>query len=104
MKDLLRFVNAHYAKPIALKEAADFCGYSVSYFMKFFKSFTGETFVEYLNHYRLKKASELLTDTDRTILEISEATGFENHSYFIRLFKRYYGITPLQYRKKKGMH
>ncbi len=98
MKELLRYLDSSYMKPISLREAAAICGYSSSYFMKFFKSFTGTTFVEYLNNCRLKKAAELLTDTDETVLAISEATGFENHSYFIRLFKRYYGTTPYQYR------
>lgn len=100
MKELLRFLDNNYTRVISLGEAADFCGYSTSYFMKFFKAFTGTTFVEYLNHCRLKKAAELLTETDETVLAISEATGFENHSYFIRLFKRYYGTTPYQYRKQ----
>ena len=100
MKELLRFLDNNYTRTISLAEAADFCGYSTSYFMKFFKAFTGTTFVEYLNQRRLKKAAELLTDTDETVLAISEATGFENHSDFIRLFRRYYGTTPYQYRRR----
>ena len=66
--------------------------------MKFFKSFTSATFIEYLNRCRLEKAEELLRATDLTVLEISEQAGFENHSYFIRIFKRQYGITPRKYR------
>lgn len=99
MKDLLQFIAIHYASPLTLKEASDFCGYSTSYFMKFFKSFTGSTFVEYLNTYRLKKACELLLSTNLTVLEISGTVGFDNHSYFIRIFKRQYGITPKKYRR-----
>ena len=98
MKALLRFISANYMTPLTLREAAAFCGYSASYFMKFFKSFTSSTFVEYLNHYRLEKAGELLRETTLSILEISEQVGFENHSYFIRIFKRQYGITPRKYR------
>lgn len=98
MKDLLQFIALHYASPLKLKDAADFCGYSIPHFMKFFKSFTGSTFIEYLNTYRLKKACELLLTTNLTVLEISETVGFDNHSYFIRIFKRQYGITPKKYR------
>ena len=98
MKSLLHFINANYMNSLTLQEAASFCGYSASYFMKFFKAFTSSTFVEYLNHYRLEKAGELLRSTDLTVLEISEHVGFENHSYFIRIFKRQYGITPRKYR------
>ena len=101
MKALLRFLDENDRRAISLGEAAAFCGYSTSHFMKFFKSFTGHTFVDYLNHRRLEKAARLLCDTDDAVLSISEATGFENHSYFIRLFKRYYGLTPHQYRKQK---
>ena len=100
MKDLLQLISIHYANPLSLKDAASFCGYSIPHFMKFFKSFTGSTFVEYLNTYRLKKAGELLLSTDLTVLEVSEAVGFDNHSYFIRLFKRYYGTTPKKHRRQ----
>lgn len=100
MKELIRFINTNYSRQITIQEAADFCGYSPSYFMKFFKSFTGSTFVAYLNNYRLQKAGELLGSSQNTVLEISEMTGFENHSYFIRLFRRQFGITPFQYRRQ----
>ena len=99
IKELLLFIHSNYASPLSLKGAADFCGYSVSYFTKFFKSFTGMTLVEYMNHYRLEKACELLLTTDLSVIEISENTGFENHSYFIRLFHRQYQMTPLKYRR-----
>lgn len=100
IKELLLFIHTNYASPFTLKEAADFCGYSASYFSKFFKSFTGMTLIEYLNHFRLKKASGLLLTTNMSIIEISETTGFENHSYFIRLFRKHYKTTPKQYRKQ----
>lgn len=100
MKDLLLFIHTNYASPLTLKEAANFCNYSASYFSKFFKSFTGMTLIEYLNHYRLKKAGDLLLTTSMSIIEISETIGFENHSYFIRLFRKHYQTTPKQYRKQ----
>ncbi len=98
MKDFLQFIDTNYAKPLTLDEAAAFCGYSASYFTKFFKSFTSMTFVEYLNNFRLRKAAELLCGTQLTILEVSENAGYENLSYFIRIFKRRYGVTPKKYR------
>lgn len=99
MKELLVFIHSNYTSPLSLKEAAGYCGYSVSYFTKFFKAFTGMTLVEYINHYRLEKAAELLLTTDLSVIEISESCGFENHSYFIRLFQRHYQTTPLKYRR-----
>lgn len=100
MKDFLLFIHTNYASSLTLKEAADFCGYSASYFSKFFKSFTGMTLIEYLNNYRLKKASDLLLTTNMNVIEISETIGFENHSYFIRLFRKHYRTTPKQYRNQ----
>lgn len=103
IKDLLLFLHTNHAAPITLKEAADFCGYSASYFSKFFKSFTGMTLIEYRNNYRLKKAGDLLLTTNMSVIEISEATGFENQSYFIRLFRKHYQTTPKQYRKQHSL-
>lgn len=104
IKDLLLWIHTNYASSLTLKEAADFCGYSASYFSKFFKSFTGTTLIEYRNNYRLKKAGELLLTTNMSIIEISEATGFENHSYFIRQFQKHYKTTPKQYRKQHSFN
>ena len=98
MKELLQFLHSNFTRQVTVQEAADFCGYSTSYFMRFFKSFTGSTFITYLNTCRLQKAEELLLTSQYSVLEISGMSGFENHSYFIRLFKRCYGITPCQYR------
>lgn len=68
--------------------------------LKFFKSHTDTSFITYLNNYRLNVASELLLTTNLAILNISEQVGFENHSYFIRSFKRKYHLTPAAFRKK----
>ena len=59
----------------------------------------GCTFTEYLNGYRLSSACTLLSTTDKPVLEISYETGFTNLSYFNRLFKKKYGISPRIYRK-----
>lgn len=101
IKTLLIYIKDNFATPLTLENAADFCGYSTSYFMKFFKSFTGVTFVSYLNSFRMKEAAKLLRDSDYNILEIAERCGIENYSYFIRLFKKQYHITPHQYRKNR---
>ena len=80
-----------------MKDAADFCGYSTSYFPKFFRNYTGSSFVSYRNLIRLEKAKRLLETGEHSGLEVSGMCGFENYSYFIRAFRKQYDITPKQY-------
>ena len=61
----------------------------------------GKTFVEYLTDIRLDKAEDLLLNTNLSILDISVATGFENQSYFTKVFKGRDGMTPRQFRKDR---
>ncbi|MGN0335542.1 MAG: AraC family transcriptional regulator [Lachnospiraceae bacterium] len=99
LKVVLTYIRENYSHPITIEEIAGECFYSKSYFMKFFKESMGTGFIQFLNDYRLNVASRLLMETDESILEIAEKTGFDNLSYFTRLFKRRYGVTPGQYRK-----
>ena len=72
-------------------------GFSESHFMKFFKQHLHTTFTSYLNGYRLTIAARLLLTEDDSILSISERTGFNNLSYFNRLFKKEYQMSPREY-------
>lgn len=99
IKLILSYIQENYSRSISIKEIADFCYYSESHFMKFFKDCMGVSFTHYLNDYRLQIAAGLLKETEETILDVATATGFENLSYFNRAFKKKYGMTPGQYRK-----
>ena len=66
--------------------------------MKFFKQHMGTGFIEYLNDYRLTMAERLLKSSDGSVLEIAEQSGFDNLSYFNRIFKRKYGMSPGKWR------
>jgi len=99
LKEILYYTNTHYNRPLAPSDVALAVSFSTSHFMKFFKNHMGCTFTEYLNSYRLSAACTLLSTTDKTVLEISYETGFSNLSYFNRLFKKKYGISPTIYRK-----
>jgi AraC family cel operon transcriptional repressor len=72
--------------------------YDRSYVCRMFKKYTGHTITEHMNKIRLSNAEILLKNTNMPISEIIEYIGFTNHSYFIRLFKKTYAKTPLQYR------
>lgn len=99
LKEILSYISIHHSRPLAPSDVAYAAGFSTSHFMKFFKKYMGCTFTEYLNDYRLSAACTLLSTTDKPVLEISCETGFANLSYFNRLFKKKYGISPRIYRK-----
>jgi AraC-like DNA-binding protein len=88
----------HYDDPIRVTDAARLCAVSSCCFMNLFKEVTGQSFVAYLNGYRVVKAQGLLSTTDKPLSEISLEAGFCTQSYFSMVFRRVTGITPLAYR------
>lgn len=100
IKDIIRYIEENYRKSISIDEIAAVCNFSSSHFMKYFKKVMGRSFVDYLNDYRLSMASRLLLSSTDSILEIATDCGYENLSYFNRLFKKKYGITPSAYRNR----
>lgn len=98
MKTILKYVEDHYVEHITIDDMAKLTHYSKSHFMKFFKSHMGTGFIEYLNDYRLTMAEHMLRSSDESVLSIAEQNGFENLSYFNRLFKKKYGQSPGKWR------
>lgn len=99
-RQILKIVEQHYSEKISIKEMAEACGFSQSHFMKFFKSTIGMPFTAYLNDYRLTMASRLLLSSEDSILTIAGDTGFDNLSYFNRIFKQRFGMTPREFRRR----
>lgn len=85
---------------IEISRIAKLFHYNEQYLGRFFKKETGVSLSNYINSRRLKKAYQLLEDTDDTISAISNRCGFNSISYFNRVFKREYGITPSECRSK----
>lgn len=73
---------------------------SPSYVSRYFKQQTGQNFADYMMELRMKRAAELLTMPEQKIYAISESLGYANPINFSRAFKRYYEMTPQQYRQK----
>jgi AraC-like DNA-binding protein len=99
LKEILSYIESHYECRMYLDDIANYFHMSPKYFSQYFKKHFERGFVEYLNHYRIEKACELLVTTNMHIMDISFATGFDNFSYFIRKFKNITGYTPAAYRK-----
>ena len=100
LKTVLQWISEHYAQKICVADAAEVCSFSSSHFMRWFRQMTGQSFIAFLNEYRLNTAAEALQTTDETVLTIASRCGFENLSYFNRIFKAHFGITPRDYRKR----
>lgn len=101
LKTVLDFIEKNYQHSVTVEDAALSCGYSSSHFMRWFRQTTGTSFIQFLNRFRLEKAFYELKNTDKTVLEISAQTGFDNLSNFNRLFKRQFHMTPRQLRVKE---
>ena len=102
LKAILKYVETNFQEKISVPDAAGICGFSKSHFMKFFKSHMGVSFTEYLNDYRLTIAARLLLSSSDTIGNIAADTGFDNLSYFNRIFKKKYHCTPSEFREQKA--
>ena len=98
--NVLEYIQENYQKTLTIGELAELLHFSDTYFMRFFKKCTGVTCVEYINEYRMNKAVELLQNTELTIMDIAMQVGMHNISYFNRIFKKKYNMTPKEYRKR----
>ena len=101
LKKLFDHINARSAEKLSVNAAARLVGMSASQFMKAFKQVAGMTLVAYLNHARLANGARLLRETDRSIAEIADATGFSDQSYFDKRFKKSFGQSPREFRARR---
>ena len=98
IKIILDYIGENYAKPITIDELAEKVNLSKHYFMRFFKKYMGMTCIEYINDYRLNIAANLLVTTRMQITEVAISIGITNLSYFNRIFRKKYNMTPKEYR------
>jgi AraC-like DNA-binding protein/mannose-6-phosphate isomerase-like protein (cupin superfamily) len=102
LRPFFDYLEKHYDAMILVEEAARLCAMSNSHFMYFFKRTTGQSFLSYVNHFRIAKAQLLLTHTDKPLASISQEVAFCNQSYFGMVFRKLVGVTPLAYRRRSG--
>lgn len=93
------YIAARLDKDLGIEEMADQLGICSSYFCQLFKSHFGVTFVEYVTRERMESAKAMLTGTDRSIASIGAAVGYRERRYFSKVFHKYYGMKPSEYRE-----
>ena len=94
------FIRSHINEPISVDDVAAFANRSSSYIMKRFKEELGVQIGAYITQCRLEEAKSLLQYSDKSLAEISLYLCFSSQSYFQNVFKKQYGLTPMQYRKE----
>lgn len=102
IKQLLIYVQENYKNSISIDILSEHAHISRSECFRLFKQYTGKTPIDYINDYRLMRAEYLLKTSTMPILDICLACGFSGQSYFGKIFKNRYHISPLAYRKKNG--
>lgn len=96
---LLNYLERHVEENISLENAADRCALGKSQFCILFKKTTGETFVNYFNGMKMKKAFALLSSENLQVQEVANQIGIRDISYFSRIFKKYYNMSPSEVKK-----
>ena len=97
LKTVLDYIHLHYADALSIKELAAQCYFSEYYFMRFFKKHMHMTVIEYLNNLRMEKAVELFEQGHTSIIEVSMSVGFHSLSYFHKVFREKFSMTPKQF-------
>lgn len=98
---VMQYIEQHPEEPVSLHEMAELCHLSPSYFSKLWLRNTGENFTSYVNHKKTELAKQMLLNSAESISFIASSLGFSDTSYFIKVFKKAEGVTPLAFRQHK---
>ena len=101
MQKAARYIRSSYREDIDLAAIARAVNLSPSYFSRLFRRDLGENFISYVNRLKVQWAKELLRSTNESVSQIASELGYMDSSYFINVFKRFEGITPLAYRQHR---
>ncbi len=95
----INYINSNFKEKISIENLSKLSGYSEFHFIRVFEKCTNKTPTEYINNCRLKHAKKLLVETDDNMESIAEKCGFNSYSYFSKIFKNNFSLSPNTYRK-----
>ncbi|WP_433946321.1 response regulator transcription factor [Paenibacillus sp. SN-8-1] len=96
------YIQHKLDQDFGIEEIAEYLGISCSYFCLLFKNYFGETFVEYLTKQRMEVAKCLLRSSNKSIAQIGIGVGYQERRYFTKVFQKYFGMTPSEYRLQES--
>lgn len=102
LKKVILYIQDNYQEPIRTRDLSELIPMSEGQFCRFFKQMTRKTPVDYINSYRIRQAADLLQQSERKISDIALEVGFDNVSYFIKVFRKAMKCTPSEFRKQSG--
>ncbi len=103
LKSAVEYLESHYNEPVTLNDVAEKLYVSTYYLSRMFKKELNKNFVDYLNEIRINHAKELLLDVRYKTYEVADAIGISDPHYFSKLFKKYVGITPTEYKDSQKL-
>lgn len=98
IQSTLEYIDNHLDQSIQLSDVAQYIGVSEPYLSSFFKKTMNENFIPYVNRQKIKKAKQLFAE-GKMVYQVSDLLGYENSTYFSKVFKKVEGMSPEQYRK-----
>lgn len=104
INDIKQYIRENYFKSITLRQVANDYFMNESYLSDLFKKETGCSFTKYLTKIRMERAKVLLKQMDLKTYDISEMVGYNDSRYFNKIFKKYYSMTPFEYRERVLNH
>ncbi len=99
LRKAIDYIHEHYNEQISLNEVAENIYVSTFYISRMFKKELGKSFIDYLNDVRIEKAKELLKNVKYKTYEVAELVGIADPHYFSKIFKKYSGMTPSEYKE-----
>ena len=103
VEQIKQYIAGHVSEELSVEDLAAMVHFNPDYLSRVFKKETGKTVSEYITEYRCALAGELLKNTDLSVTMIASKSGYPNYAYFTRIFKKYSGCTPREYRKKSDL-
>ena len=97
------YIGANYGKELSVERLASIVFLTPDYLSRLFKKSMGKSISQYIRQFRMEKAREFLTGTNRKVIDIGEAVGYPNYSYFCQSFREYFGTSPERYRQERRL-